>query len=100
MVQSSNLKELHQLFMSYPEIEQTILFGSRARGDFSERSDIDLIIKAPNISKERWIDLAFRIAELGIDILLWEEAPETLRQRVLKEGRLLYERNQDPRQFK
>lgn len=98
MVQPSILQELHQLFMSYPEIEQTILFGSRARGDFSERSDIDLIIKAPNISKDRWVDLVFRVTEevntlLGIDILLWEEAPEVLRQRVRKEGRLIYERN-------
>ena len=31
-------------FQKYPNIEKVVLFGSRARGDYSERSDYDLAI--------------------------------------------------------
>ncbi len=33
------------IFKKYSEIEQVILYGSRAKGTFSERSDIDLVLK-------------------------------------------------------
>ncbi|WP_410526187.1 nucleotidyltransferase domain-containing protein [Rickettsia endosymbiont of Urophora cardui] len=35
---------------SLPFIEEIWLFGSRARGDNNERSDIDLAIICPNIT--------------------------------------------------
>jgi predicted nucleotidyltransferase len=41
-------------------IKRVWLFGSRARGDQEERSDIDLAIEAPDISPEAWS----RIGEL------------------------------------
>lgn len=41
-------KSFHLLintFSSYPEVEQVIIFGSRAKGNFKKGSDIDLTIK-------------------------------------------------------
>jgi predicted nucleotidyltransferase len=35
-------------------VERIILFGSRARGDHHERSDIDLGIACPGASPEEW----------------------------------------------
>lgn len=47
MIPALLYEELCTLFAFYPSIEKVILFGSRARGDFADRSDIDLMIKAP-----------------------------------------------------
>ena len=39
---SAALHELVAVFRRYPDLEQVILFGSRATGRATERSDIDL----------------------------------------------------------
>ena len=36
---------LHQVFSHFPEIEQVVLFGSRAKGNFKNGSDIDFAVK-------------------------------------------------------
>lgn len=36
---------IQDTFKQYPQIEQVILFGSRAKGNFKKRSDIDLVLK-------------------------------------------------------
>ncbi len=38
-----------------PFIDEIRLYGSRARGDHKERSDIDLAIVAPTASNEEWL---------------------------------------------
>lgn len=42
------LEEIKQLAKQYG-IQQVILFGSRARGDYWERSDIDLAVKGGKV---------------------------------------------------
>jgi predicted nucleotidyltransferase len=42
---STTLEALKQVFSSYLEIDQVIIYGSRARGNFRPGSDIDLTLK-------------------------------------------------------
>ena len=42
-------KELLDILSSIPEIEEVLIFGSRARGDFWRASDVDLSIKGKNV---------------------------------------------------
>ena len=47
---SPNLKNsLGRLFGNHPQITKVIVFGSRARGDAEERSDIDLAIDRKSV---------------------------------------------------
>lgn len=58
MNHASILKELPERFLSEltnycvtdPSIEKIVLFGSRARGDFNKRSDIDIALYTTNIT--------------------------------------------------
>lgn len=69
MVMEERVREqLIRLLSGKPEIIRVILFGSRARGDADERSDIDLAIEAPAISQRQWLDLIFLFDQ--IDTLL------------------------------
>ena len=43
-----DIKLLQTLLAEYGEIDEVILFGSRAMGTFKKGSDIDLAIKGPN----------------------------------------------------
>jgi predicted nucleotidyltransferase len=40
------------IFKNYPEVETVIIFGSRAKGNFRQGSDIDLAIKGQACSPE------------------------------------------------
>lgn len=39
------LDEIKALYYLFPEIDEIVIFGSRARGDYNKVSDIDIAIK-------------------------------------------------------
>src|SRR5436190_21377494 len=90
--------ELLSIFEDQPKIVRAILFGSRARGDADERSDVDLAIQAPNASQREWLDITFKLEEsdtlLHIDVVRWEEASAGLKKRISVEGKVLYEKKE------
>lgn len=45
-----NLKELRDILASIPHIEEAILYGSRARGDYKNGSDVDLTLKGRDLT--------------------------------------------------
>ena len=89
--------ELARRLAEHPAVERIWLFGSRARGDQFQRSDIDLAIEAPGMGRYEWLKIALDFEDeaptlLSIDLIRLEEAPEHLRQEIREEGILLYER--------
>ena len=81
------LNEISALAQKY-NIRQVILFGSRARGDFSPTSDIDLAVSGGNLDLDEETSTL-----LKYDIVDLERAmqPE-LRESIKKEGKTLYEK--------
>lgn len=49
-LKARELDEIKILYYLFPEIDEIIIFGSRARGDYSRVSDIDIAIKG-NVDK-------------------------------------------------
>ncbi|MCF7810399.1 nucleotidyltransferase domain-containing protein [bacterium] len=80
---------------SINEVEKVVLFGSRARGDAEERSDIDIAIDAPNANQRQWLNIVEIVEEantlLSFDIIRYDEASDILRARIETEGISLYE---------
>ncbi|MCI9507906.1 MAG: nucleotidyltransferase domain-containing protein [Oscillospiraceae bacterium] len=75
------------------QLEQVILFGSRARGDFSRTSDIDLAVRGGNIvrfavdvDEETSTLLKYDVVDLSHTV-----SPQLLRA-IEAEGRVLYEK--------
>lgn len=81
-----------------PFVEAIWLFGSRARGDHRERSDIDLAIECPGACEAQWQQVLAIIDEadtlLPIDcVRLDEESPQSqLYQAILCDRVPLYRR--------
>lgn len=79
-----------------PFVETIVLYGSRARGDARERSDIDLAISAPLASARQWqqvLDLIDDADTLhGIDCVRLDSLPadDHLRRNVEADGIVLY----------
>ena len=62
-VSDKSYKLLLETFNKYPQIENVIIFGSRAKGNYKRGSDIDLAIKGKNCSAELALDLNAYINE-------------------------------------
>ena len=75
-------------------VERIILFGSRARGDHDERSDIDLGIACPDASPDEWATIWNVVDEaptlLNVDLVRLEHVDDALRQEIEREGVVLY----------
>ncbi len=74
----------------FPEAK-VYLFGSRARGDNSETSDIDIAIDAKNpISMTQKGQIVSMIDALNIpqkvDVVDFNRVPDALKENILKEG--------------
>ncbi|KCZ71758.1 nucleotidyltransferase family protein [Candidatus Methanoperedens nitroreducens] len=68
-----------------------ILFGSRARGDYSRRSDIDIGILPKNeYSKKKLILLKEKLEEMNIpykvEVVNLSKVSKVFREKALKEG--------------
>lgn len=79
-------------------VDAIYLFGSRARGDNRERSDIDIAVLCPRATKKDWLSI-LNIVEnadtlLMIDCIRLDEEPTTspLYQQIAKDKQLIYER--------
>ena len=80
-------------------VERIILFGSRARGDNRARSDIDIAVACPRASQREWLDICDAVDDadtlLPVNIVRLDTAGEPIKGRILREGRVLYEREPD-----
>ncbi len=98
-----NIKSLtfFKELIALPFIEQVILYGSRARSDALDRSDIDLAIVCPKASHKDWaqvitiIDNADTLLKIDCVRLDTLSDQNILRQNIKKEGIVLYEANQN-----
>lgn len=82
-------------------VEQIWLFGSRARGDNLEKSDIDIAIICPKASKKDWFEI-LNIVEnadtlLKIDCIRFDDhnISQDLRDNIAKDKRVIYVKNPD-----
>lgn len=92
---TEQIQDLPKKFLSIRSVKKVILFGSRARGDHDERSDIDLAI-AGDITDHEWLQIC-EMAEntdtlLEIDLVRLNTASEALKTEIAKHGQVIYER--------
>lgn len=83
-LKSRTTDEFNKVFACYPEIEKVILYGSRAKGNFKEGSDIDLVLVAPQFTLTKLNKLENQLDDLllpwKIDMALYRhiDNPELL----------------------
>lgn len=87
------LRELLETAERCLELRRVYLFGSRARGDSRRDSDLDLAFEHTS-SPTAWARFVNEAQDesrvlLDLDLVDLSSAPPGLRERILKEGRLL-----------
>lgn len=80
-------------------VQKIFLFGSRARKDNQERSDIDLAVFCPSATDREWLKLLDILDDadtlLKIDCVRWDQlsVKSPLRKNIETEGVALYVKN-------
>ena len=102
MVGMDKIEEFGRLVGQEFSTERVILFGSYARGEITEDSDVDLLIIVPfkGRSVDKSVEIRMKLRpQFPVDLLV--RTPENVRQRlemdddfmreILEEGKVLYE---------
>lgn len=94
--------QVRELVEGIPGIAVLLIFGSRARGEARPGSDLDVAllpaveagVEMQSLFRHRLQkNVAVALAELAsggrVDVVFLDEAPDTLRQRVMEQGRMV-----------
>ncbi len=60
----SEILQIQMILALFPEVEEAILYGSRAKGEFQPSSDIDLTLIGENISLSAFFDIENQLDDL------------------------------------
>jgi predicted nucleotidyltransferase len=77
----NDLESIRKVIKSFPKIEDAILFGSRAKGTYSNGSDIDIALKGGNMLLNDMLDLSIKLDELLLpykfDLVIYDRITES-----------------------
>lgn len=87
----AELQTLRAVFARFPQIEEVILFGSRASGTHRPSSDIDLAIKGKDITLDTLAKLRFVLEEetnlpYFFDVVVYDKVENGELKRVIDRG--------------
>lgn len=91
------INKINTVFEKYPDIEEVIIFGSRAKGTHREGSDIDFTLKGDNLTETIKSKISLEIDELNtpylFDISLFRNlnSPD-LEEHVNRVGKVFYKK--------
>lgn len=60
------IRDIREVFQRHANIDEVVLFGSRAKGNYSEGSDIDLAAKGDGLTFNQLMDINIQIEDLGL----------------------------------
>lgn len=93
------IDSIHLALTRHPEVEQAVLFGSRAKGNYKRGSDIDLVLLGDGVSQQTLNSLYQELDDLPIPyefslVPLAGITDREVRAHVKRVGIVFYERDQ------
>ena len=97
-LEQNSIDKISSIFKQYEQIQQVIIYGSRALGNYRSGSDIDLTVKADNFSLSELMKVEIQIDDLllpyKIDISLFHQISDPeLVEHINRVGVIFYEKH-------
>lgn len=94
------MTKIRAVFARFPAIEKAVIYGSRAKGNFKQGSDIDLTLVGTALPSDLRSTIASELDDLllpyTIDLSLLAELNHAeLREHIERVGVVFYERDHD-----
>lgn len=93
------IEKMQSVFASYPQIQKVVLYGSRAKGNYRESSDIDLTLIGENIDFSSMQSIELELDDLNlpqtIDLSVYSDlSNQSLLEHIDRAGRVFYSRDE------
>lgn len=96
---TKNIEQLIEYASQDSDVVSVILFGSAARSEHNIQSDVDIciVLRRLNYSKIYLSEKKLKYLSVfgDLDIQIYQQLPVYIRQRILKEGKVLFCKNED-----
>lgn len=92
------ISDICSVFRRHANIDKVLIFGSRAKGTYSEGSDIDLAAVGNEISFDQLMDINIQIEDLGllykVDVIDYNKNINTpIGEHIIRVGLPFYNKN-------
>ena len=92
------VEKIHAVFRQFPQVEAAILYGSRAKGNYRNGSDIDLTLKGGNLNHKILSLISSKMDDLLlpyiIDISIYKQIDNPdLIEHIERVGKVFYQKN-------
>ncbi|SFH81603.1 Predicted nucleotidyltransferase [Tindallia magadiensis] len=92
------VEEIKGIFREHAEIDQAILYGSRAKGSYDAGSDIDIALVGNSLSLKDLLQIRIEIESLNlpytVDLVLYHNIQsQDLIDHMNRVGRVIYDRD-------
>jgi predicted nucleotidyltransferase len=93
------IDKINSVFAKYPEIEEVVIYGSRAKGNYREGSDIDITLKGKEVNDRTRADVWLDIDDLNtpylFDISVFHTLEsDSLLEHINRVGKIFYKKGQ------
>lgn len=91
------ISKINSVFVKYPEIEKVIIYGSRAKGNYRNGSDIDLTLFGKELKYDLVGEINFEIDDLNtpylFDISIYDNLnSDSLKDHINRVGKVFYKK--------
>ncbi len=91
---------MHVVFKKYKQIDKVVLYGSRAKGNYRNGSDIDLTLFGNDIDYKLQIDIFDDLDELLLPYMIdlsvyYDISNDKLKEHITRVGEVFYERKKE-----
>lgn len=96
-LRDEQLQEIRSFAQKNPSIDEVIIYGSRAKGNYRPGSDVDLVLKGKNLKLADqlsfWNDLDDSYQPYFFDVaILHQIENESLLEHIKRVGKMIYSR--------
>ena len=96
---AETIESINNVFSNHEGIEEVVLYGSRAKGNFQPSSDIDLTLKGDSLSLHDQLKIETELDDLllpyKIDLSLFRTISNTdLLGHITRVGKIFYKKRQ------
>jgi predicted nucleotidyltransferase len=94
----TTIEKIGGVFRAHPEVESAVVYGSRAKGNYRNGSDIDLTLHGAALTNKTLMDLMVELDDLllphTIDLSIFSALEHPgLREHIERVGQVFYERD-------
>lgn len=95
---ADTILSMQRVFARYPAIEEVVIYGSRAKGNYRPGSDIDLTLKGPELDATLLSKLLTELDELNtpylMDVSIYHQLQaQGLIEHIQNVGQVFYRRH-------